>query len=1019
MERNSRMNLISIILTKIITTKKLTMKVSIAFFLVLIYGSVFGATNKDSIKAVVMYSDAKDLYYDGEYKKALKLFQRSLDKRQDFYLQSSYDITKVYLRMAKCERRLRIHKNALSYLEQGMELVQSAEKVNQEHLADYYIEFGATYNQMYFPEKASSFYKKAIPIYESIYGIDSPDVANIYMSIALDLTKKGHYKNAEKYLLYVFDIFKKKSKPESIDFNRIYNNLGLLYRKKGDYKKAIEYAENALRIKLLNYKETHPSVPKYYRNVGIIYYNMGDFEKALPFYKKTIDLEEQILGKDNPHLGGTYGELSNVYADLGRTKEAKRLNRKAIKLVEKVYASDHPYVLAGYYNEARLEEDVENYDAALSIYNNIYKRLSGRDENDIIRLSGASQRIGVVYHKIGRPDTAIVFFEDALRYLLPPSMQKKSFSIDSVYSKQAYLKVLKHKARSHFDIYKKDQNISSLEKAFTDADQSIDIIKIMRKSFQSEGSRKKLNESVRSIFDLGIEVSYELYEKTHNKLYLEKALQFTEDAKANILFQHIQGNLALASSGIDQSLLDSLQNLEDLIYSLEGENIGPLNSNKERKKRFAYKEQRENLLAFIEADNEKYYQLKYENKQIDLTSILHKNNEENKISINYYYTENYLFSFVFNNDKFHSFKVKLPDSFEDDILNINNSINNFNAGLDGHQVLLEQLQFYYSLLISPLENDLKNKDHILILPHGLLQLMPFDLLHAPTDEMDFRSLDYLIKQIPISYDWSLNFSQLEQNQASRNENLIGFAPSFDMDKEIMDTDVIRSNVSPLSFNRKEVNNILKHFQGESFLNNQATETSFIENVKTAKIIHLATHALIDNENPMESGLLFNTLQDSLNDGFLSSKEIYNLQLSADLATMSACNTAKGNWDKLEGIYSLARAFIYAGCKSVLSSLWLANDQSTSSIMDHFYGLLSKGMSKDVALQKAKIHYLENADQLRAHPFFWAGMVLSGDSNAISSNVKFSLWKNSWVMLLGLGLLFILLKRKNYTPSYKI
>ncbi len=987
------------------------MKVSIVFFLVFFYGSVLGTENKDSIKAVNMYYDAKDLYYDGDYKKALKLFQRSLDKREAFYSQTSYDITKVYLRMAKCERRLRIHKNALNYLEQGIQLVQEAEELDKEHLADFYIEFGSTYNQMYYPEKATSYYKKAIPLLESIYGVDSPEVANVYMSMGLDLAKKGHYKKAENYFLYAFEVFKKKSKPESVDFNRIYNNLGWLYRKKGDYKKALEYAENALRIKLLNYKETHPSVPKYYRNIGAIYYNMGEFEKALPLYKKTLDLEEEILGKDNPNLGGAYGELSNVYADLGQTKEAKRLNRKAIKLVEKVYEPNHPYILAGYYNAARLEEDIENYDAALSIYNDIYKRLSGRDENDIIRLSGAAKQIGTVYHRIGKLDTALIFFEEALSYLLPPTIQTNTFSIDSIYSKLDFLSTLKYKARSHFQIYKKDQEILSLEKAFEDADLSINMIKNMRKSFQSEGSRKKLNESVRSIFDLAIEVSYELYEKTDNKLFLEKALQFTEDAKANILFEHIQGNLALASSGIDNELLDSLRNLEDLIYSLEDKSIVPLNLNTDKKQLFSLKEKREELLTFIEKNNKKYYQLKYENKQIDISSILKKNKQENKISVSYYYSENYLFSFVFNDDKVHSYKVKLPNTFEDDILNINNSINNFNAGIDGHQKLLDLLQTYYALLISPIENDLTNKEHVLILPHGLLQLMPFDLLHAATEEKDFRSLNYLIKQFPISYNWSLTFTQLEHTHNSKNSRLIGFAPNFDLDTETIDSEVTRSSVSPLSFNRKEVNNILKYFKGESFLNIKATETSFIDNVQEAKIIHLATHALINNENPMESGLLFNASQDSLNDGFLSSKEIYNMQLSADLATMSACNTGKGDWDKLEGIYSLARAFIYAGCKSVLSSLWLANDQSTSSIMDQFYNLLSKGISKDVALQQAKIDYLENADQLRAHPFFWAGMVLSGDSEAINTNVNLSIGKNVWLILLGVILFYGYLKRK--------
>ena len=82
-------------------------------------------------------------------------------------------------------------------------------------------------------------------------------------------------------------------------------------------------------------------------------------------------------------------------------------------------------------------------------------------------------------------------------------------------------------------------------------------------------------------------------------------------------------------------------------------------------------------------------------------------------------------------------------------------------------------------------------------------------------------------------------------------------------------------------------------------------------------------------------------------------------------------------------------------------------------MDHFYRLLAQGLSKDVALQKAKINYLENADQLTAHPFFWAGMVLSGEATPIKSNSTFSSWQYAALIFLGIAFYFLFrIKRKS-------
>lgn len=177
---------------------------------------------------------------------------------------------------------------------------------------------------------------------------------------------------------------------------------------------------------------------------------------------------------------------------------------------------------------------------------------------------------------------------------------------------------------------------------------------------------------------------------------------------------------------------------------------------------------------------------------------------------------------------------------------------------------------------------------------------------------------------------------------------------------------------------------IQPFFGRSFSGRASYRIQLFGAGAGLKDLHLATHAQADDREPLRSGLWFSGLTDTLEDGYLNALEIYNLNLSADLAVMSACNTGFGQLEEGEGVMSLGRAFSYAGCRSVLMSLWLADDVSTSKIMDHFYEEMATGQSKTDALQLAKQKYLEQADALTAHPYYWAHLVIVGENNPITA-----------------------------------
>ena len=182
-------------------------------------------------------------------------------------------------------------------------------------------------------------------------------------------------------------------------------------------------------------------------------------------------------------------------------------------------------------------------------------------------------------------------------------------------------------------------------------------------------------------------------------------------------------------------------------------------------------------------------------------------------------------------------------------------------------------------------------------------------------------------------------------------------------------------------------------QGKAWLAREATERNFKENANNYGILHLAMHGLLNDQDSMFSKLLF-IQNDTLEDGFLNAAEIYDL--NAQLAVLSACNTASRKINRGEGIMSLSRAFMYAGCPSIVASLWKAPDAATSKIMVHFYENLNKGLTKSEAIRQAKLAYLEDNPGISSHPFFWSTFVAIGDMQPIEKN---NFWQSVWWQIL--------------------
>lgn len=284
----------------------------------------------------------------------------------------------------------------------------------------------------------------------------------------------------------------------------------------------------------------------------------------------------------------------------------------------------------------------------------------------------------------------------------------------------------------------------------------------------------------------------------------------------------------------------------------------------------------------------------------------------------------------------------------------------------------------YAMLIGPAAQQLRGISTICIVPDGFLWNLPFQALMT-------RDNHYLIEDSAVFYAPSLTvLREMTKNRLGKEmkeTSLLAFGnPVIGRDEQR------KEELCPLPEAETEVASIAKTFDphfNKVFIGREASEKTFRTLSPTYSTIHLATHGVLDNRHPLYSHLLLTKTEgDAENDGLLEAREIMNMTLNADLAVLSACETANGRISPGEGVMGTAWAFFVAGTRSMLVSQWKVNSASTSQLMTNFYQALeskqrSQGGKKTRSLQEATLRLMKDARY--RHPFYWSGFVLVGSN----------------------------------------
>jgi CHAT domain-containing protein len=200
----------------------------------------------------------------------------------------------------------------------------------------------------------------------------------------------------------------------------------------------------------------------------------------------------------------------------------------------------------------------------------------------------------------------------------------------------------------------------------------------------------------------------------------------------------------------------------------------------------------------------------------------------------------------------------------------------------------------------------------------------------------------------------------------------------------------------------------------------ATERGFRELAARYGILHLGTHAEMNATSPMYSRLVLSKDGSGVDpdaDGYLHAYEIYELDLRAQLAVLTACETGAGRQDDGEGVRSLGYSFAYAGCPSLVMSLWSIDEKVSAEIIERFYAHLADGMPKHEALRQAKLDHLATASDELAMPYYWAGMVLVGDVAPLEQRgTRLKYWHWGLIGMAAIAVLFWWRRRKTRVDS---
>ena len=786
--------------------------------------------------------------------------------------------------------------------------------------------------------------------------------------------ERGDLAQAEDHLSEALEYFRRTAALRSQDICLYW--LTLLHKDKGDYSKAMACADEALRISRQIAFKTGEAF--HLTTIGDIYLALGNYERALEFNKDALRVAERYIGKWSREeclntIGFVYIELQDYARAMPYFKEALAYIRKIGHGREEARCLYN--IGFAYFKLGDLPNAQEFFSKSLSAAS-----LAGKK---VIQAQNYN-RLGDLYRETGswsRSMEAYGLAQKVGREIGQPN------AIWEAYAGLGALYAARKEVPAAIENYKK----------------AIGIIEDLRVQLLLREYSSGFFKSKIPIYEALVDLLFEDSEKNPSAGALEECLYYAEKAKARSFLDDLQ-KARIDSSSLPRETVDELEQISRKISHLSAElndgSLSPADRTGLQEQLGKAEDDYQLFTKKIRAANPGYSRV-VSSEPCRLPEIRRKLLDGETGIVEYFVGEENIYIFFITDRDLSVRRLAPPESQRTVRLAGNYSGLLSSGDITNADVVPAGRKLYDALIGAAGRECLSGIRNLIFIPDRTLHYLPFEaLVPGAQAGSDRASSRFLLEDYGISYAPSAStlVSILERRERARAEaDLLSIgSPRLGRNgKDLLSEYYLEKRfvLHPLEFASREMEAISKLLAPGSrriVAGAEATEDRVKKlPLSEYKVLHFATHSLLDEMVASRSALVLSSDAGSGEDGFLQAREIYNLELNADLVVLSACQTAGGKMEKGEGIQGLSRAFFCSGSRSVVASLWNVNDESTSYFMKTFYGFLTDGKTKQEGLRRTKIRMCRSNDW---RPYHWAAFVLIGEGDAAVPLRGSSFWR---------------------------
>lgn len=700
----------------------------------------------------------------------------------------------------------------------------------------------------------------------------------------------------------------------------ILNNLGGIYANLSRYQEAIEYYQQSLTIaRKINARQSEAGILS---NLGTVYKNLNDSPQAIRYYQQSLAITDEPNNQQSALevrekrklYAQTILNLGNIYQESGTTDKAKEFYQQSLKIAQEI-------------NDRDLQADILNFWGILS-YQNLgdYRQASeyyqqslalAKQNNNKRGEAKAIGNLGLVYNSMGEYDKAINYFQQDLAI----SREIKNKRGEAIALNNLGLTFMRAGKLSEAETYLKN---------------GIEVLESVRTGLGRNDANKV------SLFEDQVSTYRNLQQVLLAQNKIEAALEIAERGRARAFVELLASRLSEAS----------------VQATLTSPNINKIKE-----------------IAKLQNATLVEYSIVYE----DIDAIGKRS--QSQTSEIYIWVVKPTGEIAFRKVNLKSLRQQKKSSLEELVVSSRESIGVRGRGLGVEakapgSPAKQGFKELHELLIKPIA-DLLPKDpnaRVIFIPQSELFLVPFPALQDASGK-------YLIEQHTILTAPSIQVLDLTNQQ----QQLVGTRSSTSVQNQ--DVLIVGNPTMPrvpekigdpptqlpsLPGAEREALAIAPLFKTKAFTGSEATKAAILQQIPTARIIHLATHGLLDDIRGLGSAI---ALAPSGNDnGLLTAEEILDLRFNAELVVLSACDTGRGRITG-DGVIGLSRSLMSAGVPSVIVSLWQVPDAPTASLMTEFYQNLQKTPDKAAALRSAMLSTMKQ----HPNPKDWGAFTLIGEA----------------------------------------